>query len=465
MSAPGFEAWRSTGMVAAELLDPTYPTRGASTWFPHGYRLAGAVVRTAAEHLERLGYEELGLPAFVSTKDFQRQAEHIKSFLDRVYLARPAPCDGEQIIKSTVEAQLCAIFSNWCKQGRPMPYRVQSVRAVGRYETGKTAPLWKERVVWPFFEAHAALVGDVNDELAALNRATYAFCSQICLPVIGVERVKVNRRLTEYAHRRLEGITVMPSGRITVLTSIYDLGDRFSRVFDVRAPDWRYPAMANFAFSGRLVLAMLGHCFRERAPIHAPAVAPIQVAVLPTRSDDVLLVREAERLVEVLGQAGVRARAFMDARSFQARQEYAQALGAPAHLLVGPREMEEHRASVRLGPDKTVKQLPLDHFLSHPSRLLEQAHEELWRVNRERMRGQLVEVEEFAHLSGLLAEGRTAIMGLCGEQECIARLDQEPAGELIGRMLEPDRPAACCGVCFAKANQTILFGVKYSGEK
>lgn len=459
-----FETWLQNGLISSEIVDPSYPVSGASSWFPHGYHLANNVLNAAASELESIGYGEIGLPSFVSIEHFRQQAENIKSFLDRVYLARPSGCEEPQVIKSTIEAQISPIFARWLEKGQSPPFRVYTRRSVGRYEMGKTSPLWKERLVWPFFEAHCATATGVETEIQRLDQATHAFCHEVCMPVISVERLKTNRRLQEYANRRIEAITIMPSGFITILTSIYDLGDRFSRVYGVGDRDLGYLNMVNFAFSGRLILAMIGHNFREDGPIYPPRVAPFQFAVIPIRGDDSEIHEFALSIYKLLSSAGYRGVLISGKESFRRRSRQASAFGVPLHLFVGHQEIETESVKIVSPSDKSVNFISIQDLQIDLDKRLSDIQEQLLRSNFSQSNARVVALETKEEVKEAITLKKTVTTWLCSDQACISILT-ETGGEIIGRLNQEPSSKIKCVICQQKPTQTILIGRKYRGEK
>ena len=439
-----------------EIVHGGYPMSGASTWYPHGYALGRNVLDRAAEALKAAGYEELILPTLIPESDFALQGE-IKSFLDRVYLVRNGnPALGEFVIKPTIEAQISRIYHAWSSTSE-LPFRVFTRRSVGRYEGGKTSPLWKERIVWPFVEAHAALTSqaDIAPEILALATATDVFARDCALPILTVERLKTNKRLTEYARRRLEAVTIMPSGKVSALSSIYDLGDRFSRVYDVHTSAGSFSPMVNFGFSGRLILAMLAHNARDALPIHPPLVAPIQVATICQTATDLA---RARTFVSRCRASGIRAAIIETRGSAEARAIRAKELGAPLLANV-------HDGKINLEPRLNI---PTSGGKSEATMkaALSRLQRELETQNLTRHRAHIVRLASLGDVREVVAAERVALVPLCSEEECQAAVRPEGADhDIIGALFSDEAPPMSCASCKRSATQEVLLGVKYHREK
>jgi prolyl-tRNA synthetase len=425
----------------AGILDTRYPQHGASAWQPHGTRLCDLLVDLFLDEFRTAGYEEIGLPSVVPSQLLRRQAESIKDFERRLYFTH-----GDRVVASTVEAQISPVFSRRLKEGRRPPLRVMAVRSVARHETSSLRPLWKERVVWPFFEAQTAFVDDGEREIDFLVTAPRRICAGLGLPVLAVERLRLTSGATRYADRRLELLVVMPNGQITILTSVYDLGTRFSELFDVshRGEPVR---MLNFAFSARLVLAVLAHSLRADRQVYHPRIAPIQVAVVPERDD----VGEVGAVVADLRGRGLRARAVVRGRGVTRRLAQAGDLGAPV--------------VVRLSAAGTGT------VVTPGNRPETEAFTDRWKgaaLAAERLRQAESDGDPASRrlLSGFFAAGDVARLPVCEAVPCRAALvERVRPHDIAGICYGETHPQRPCEVCGAPTAGRALRGSKYQGDK
>jgi hypothetical protein len=395
------------------------------------------------------------LPTLIPAAEFALQDE-IKSFFDRVYRVRDSDrLRGDFVIKPTIEAQVSRVYRVWSST-RAMPFRVFTRRSVGRYEGGKTSPLWKERIVWPFVEAHAALPSRacVASEIDALAAATAAFARECALPLLTVERLKTNKRLAEYAHRRLEAVTIMPSGKVSALTSIYDLGDRFSRVYDVRTAAGELAPMVNFGFSGRLILAMLAHNARDALPVHPPSVAPIQLAVVAQAAADAA---PAEAFASHCRTSGIRAVTIEGRGPVERRIVRAKELGAPLLAAVHENELHlEPRLDIQLAADSVAE----------IGTTLARIQSEFETQNGARQRARIVRLSDLHDVDAVVGAEHVAVVPLCSAEGCQRAACPDGVGySIVGALLSDEPPSMPCTSCARAATQEVLLGVKYHREK
>jgi hypothetical protein len=450
----------SADLERAEIIVSGYPIAGSSAWLPHGFDLCDRVLGRFSAEFEDAGFEELVMPSLVAEATFDQQAEAIKDFRRRLYVGEHPDGTGWHVIAPTIEAQISTVFARWLADGDPLPLRITCVRTVGRHETGGLRPLWKDRLVWPFFEAQVALHGDVGAEIDRLVRMPREVCAGLGLPTLAIERLSAAALSSSYADRRLELVTVLPGGDLTVLTSVYDVGSRFSEAFAVGEGDEPLK-MLNFAFSGRLLLALVQHCWAADGPVYLPGLSPVQVAVLPSRGTS------AERLAAVhdaLAAAGIRA-ATMSGRNLAARRQRAADLGCPVvlHLDESPgRDLWTERFERTSHP---LEQHPA--ALSAMRADLDRLDERM-RVDRAGVAdGWSVPCTDLAEVAARVGSGVLAAVPLCGHGSCPATVADNAGVDLIGRLYTESAVGAegACLACGAPNPDTILFGHKIKGEK
>ncbi len=138
---------------------------------------------------------------------------------------------------------------------------------------------------------------------------------------------------------------MMGDGKALQMGTSHELGQNFSRAFEIRFSDvdgeLRYPWQTSWGVSTRLIGALImahGDDFGLRLP---PDLAPHQVVVLVVRDDEGVR-RAAESLVAELGAAGLRVK--LDDRTdtgFGRRSVDWELKGVPVRVEVGPRDLAE----------------------------------------------------------------------------------------------------------------------------
>jgi prolyl-tRNA synthetase len=458
-------------LVRAEILDPSFPVKGATAWYPHGFDLARRMVDEAAAVLEQEGYAPTLLPALVPLELFHTQAAAIKDFTPKLYTADIAG-DERFVLAPTMEAQVSALFRQWLAGGATLPLRIYTVRQIARHEIGRLVPLWRQRLIWPSVESQSAFVGDPLPEMRAPVRATRAFTGRMGVPVLCIRRRMSGATFADYALDRWEIVTILPSGRVNSFSSVYRLGDRFSRAFGVVDGQGRCPEMVNFGFTSRLLWAMLSLLRRGEWPVYPHTIAPLQAAAIPVAADDPEQLGHARRIAAELARIGVRAAVLGDPtrpHEYGRSCERARRLGVPVQLHVGRAEVAADSATLRLAwRAEPVRMLGRAACAAQVPALLDACTRELFEENRRRLAGQVAEVGHGDGLPAALIASPTSAVSLCDDPGCeqrvdavLAELDADPVGYLV----EPPGPARRCWCCGRASARRLLCGQKVKGEK
>src|SRR5262249_44773468 len=156
-------------------------------------------------------------PAIVPDAALERQHRgSLGDFRGRVFYASGPWLGDSMVLAPTVEGQISAIWADWLRERvATPPLRIFTVRSIARYEPNLPRPMWNERFVWPFVEAQTGTLTPADQEIATLMAGSARACALAGLPVIQVERVRRPGSPPGYAARRLELVSLMPSGAVT----------------------------------------------------------------------------------------------------------------------------------------------------------------------------------------------------------------------------------------------------------
>jgi prolyl-tRNA synthetase len=457
-------AWPPDGRTLHEigLVDARYPVTGASMWLPHGFALASHVIALFAAELDSRGFERVALPPVVPAAVLDRQrAGGLGDFRGRVFFASSPHWRDEMVLAPTIEGQISSIWADWLGRGMAAPpLRMWSARSVARYEPNVPRPMWNERFVWPFVEAQTGTLEPVDGDVVALMAASERVCRSAGLPVLMVERVGRPGFSPGYASRRFELVTVMPSGAVSTLSSVYDLATRFSEAFGVRV-DGQPLRMVNFACSSRLLLSVVGHSLAaDGMPAYHPRIAPVQVAVVAERRQHA---DRAARLAATLRDLGIRARACPGGSGATSQVRWAARHGAPILL-----RTTLGRLTMQVRPPGSEREASLDEVALGGT--IREALADLMTARERRCAAAATGmVTARTSADGIRSSGGMSSALVCGAERCLLRMLDHVDLDVVGRSWPggasiPDAAGACI-LCGDPASQRLLVGRKMTGEK
>jgi prolyl-tRNA synthetase len=261
--------------------------------------------------------------------------------------------------------------------------------------------------------------------------------------------------------------TVMPDGKTLQIGTAHHLGDHFSKTFDIRfedpAGEQQLAFQTCYGISERSIAALLSLHGDDRGLVLPPAVAPVQVVIVPItigkRKDEVNCASAA--LAEELSVAGFRVK--QDLREIRpgAKYYYWEMRGVPLRVEIGPRDLDAGQvtAVTRLGEKLAIRK---ESVVEGVRSVLDRFQAALLSRAEEHVRTRLRRAYTMAGITEVVTEG-VALVSWCGYRECADRIEEETNTSILGTdvrspfISEEQGPCVICG----KPGTTTLVGRAY----
>ena len=434
--------------------------KGVSFCSPHLSFLIDRFLKLSRRTFEKRKYIFLQLPVFVRGEDFLEQCRKIKDFSTRVFWGDPLKKEDLHVFNSTVEAQISSLLvsnEELLREGKKFLF----IRQIGRYESGRTMPFWKERIISFFVEAQTLHItsNDLTKTINEMNEILAEIYGALQMQVFFIERFKENQRLKEYSARRLESVVMDPIGDFSILSSIYDLGDKFSRVYGLKV-EGKYPTMLNFAFSARLFLLMLMN--------HSDELGLLYPSILDQYGVQILVVDDVgsftKDLKKSLERQGIKYKISNIARTDWKREfGYLKEAGTPLVLV-----LKEDGSWLYQRINNSIKKLEDFSFTRGLdfTKLLKE-HDNILKMRQ----AKFVEDNTFVY-SGTNPKvlqnipQKVIVTGLCSRDNCLTELKVSlPNWNILGHLLAKRQELNKCVICGKVAEYNILIGKKAKTEK
>ncbi len=232
-----------------------------------------------------------------------------------------------------------------------------------------------------FFEAHTAHVDEdcatkqIEEDLEIVSR----LMANMSLPVIMSKRPVWDTFPGAWYTIAID--VIMPNGRTLQVASCHHYRDQWAKAFDItyqnEQGDTTYCHQTTYGMSERLLGAVVGMHGDDNGLIFPPAIAPIQVILMPVaahKNPDVMTT--VEDTAESLRKSGYRVK--IDARDLRPGQKYWdwEIKGVPLRLEIGPRDVENGNAFAarRTGGKQPI---PLNDIANSVRDQLDMVHSEL----------------------------------------------------------------------------------------
>ena len=381
-----FPRWYQDVLTKAKLAE-TGPARGTMVIRPNGYAIWERMQAEVDGRIKAAGAQNAYFPLLIPMGFFEREAEHVEGFSPE--LAVVTHGGGKELteplaIRPTSEAVIGEYMSKWIDSYRDLPLLLNQWSNVVRWELRPRIFLRTTEFLWQ--EGHTAHVTEADARQYArgiLHDVYHDFMRNVlAMPVI-VGRKTAKERFAGAANTMTcEG--VMRDGKALQMGTSHELGQRFSRAFNISYSSaegstelcWTTSWGASTRMLGGLIMCH-GDDFGLVLP---PALAPVQVVVVVVKdTDDGAVARTAASLVEALASRGVRVKLDDNVASgFGWRATEWDLQGVPVRVEIGPRDVAENAALLYRRDTRDKTKVRLDTVVEDAQRLTDRIQTDMF---------------------------------------------------------------------------------------
>ncbi len=467
----GFDRWYVEVVRRAELADDA-PVRGCKIIRPYGFGLWERMVSRLDARIKATGVENAAFPLFVPRGLLEREAAHIAGFAPEVaWVTRGG---GQELaepwaVRPTSEALVGTAFARWVQSYRDLPMLLNQWGNAVRWEERPRAFLRTLEFLWQ--EGHTChAASEEADDRARLMLDVYRrfYEEDLAIPVVPGRKSEAEKFAGAL---RTHTVEAMMGGKFWALQAAtsHDLGDRFGRAFGIRFLDRdgerKHAFTTSWGLSTRAVGAVVmvhGDGAGLKLP---PAVAPVQVVVVPiTRkgAEDEAVAAAVERIV---GRLAPVARVRVDAREERTpgfKFNEWELKGVPLRLEVGPRDAAAEQAILVRRDTGEKAAVSLAALAPTVERLLVEIQAGLFAAAQRTLAERTAEVDTFPELAArVAANAGWSLAPWCGDAVCEERVKAETKATI--RCIPNDAPAEAgrCVVCGRASGRRVIFARAY----
>jgi prolyl-tRNA synthetase len=355
----GFASWYDNIMTFADIVDRRYQVKGMPVLKPYGFFMHNQIMRFIENEWESQNINGSQFPVIIPASYLCRETEHIKGFEQECFwVTKGVNSDPDSEMKfalrPTSETAMYPMYALWIRSFRDLPLKMYQTNSVYRYETKDTHPLIRVREI-PWNEAHTCHATQID----ALNCLEQAWASYMRLinDQLGFFGVRIRRPIWDkFAGSEHTDVldTIMPCGRVLQTVGAHYLGQKFSRVFDIKFLDeknvWEFVYMTCFGISTRVLASALSIHGDQKGLILPPLIAPKQIIIIPiligNKSEFDNIITQAQLHCNQLKHAGFRVEVDTSLKSFGEKSYFWEMKGIPIRIEIGPRDIRNNTCTI-----------------------------------------------------------------------------------------------------------------------
>ncbi len=461
-----FAKWYTDMVRKADLADYS-SVRGCMIVRPYGCAIWENIQKDLDTRFKALGHENVMMPLFIPESLLQKEKDHVEGFAPEV--AWVTHGGEEQLterlcVRPTSETLFCEHYANIIHSYRDLPKLYNQWCSVVRWEK-TTRPFLRTCEFW-WQEGHTMheTAQEAMEETERMLEVYADFCEKsLAIPVTRGRKTKKEQFAGAQATYTIEAM--MHDGKALQSGTSHYFGDGFARAFGVtfqgRDTKPAYPHQTSWGMSTRIIGAIIMTHGDNNGLALPPAIAPIQVVVVPVAQHKPGVLEKARELTARLNGF---CRAKLDESDNSAGWKYAEyeMKGVPLRLEVGPRDLEQNQCVAVRRDNREKTFIPLDRLEEEIPRLLQAVHDGLYNRALENLKARTWIAHTFEELKQLAAEKSGFFKTMwCGDEDCEIRVKEE-AG-LTSRCMpyEQEHLGDVCPICGRPAKTMIIWGRAY----
>ncbi len=469
---PDLSEWYQAVCYKAELVSLA-PVRGCIVLRPYGFAMWERLQAELDARFKATGHENAYFPLLIPESLLTREAEHVEGFAPEVAWVTHGGNErlAERLaIRPTSEVIVGTMYAEWIQSYRDLPVLINQWVNVMRWEK-RTRPflrtaefLWQEG-----HTAHATQEEAAHEVRQMLDIYREVAADIAAVPVYAGEK-SASERFAGAAHTyAIEAL--MPDGRALQAGTSHELGQNFSRAYDITfaAEDQtlQHVWTTSWGMSWRMLGALIMVHGDDRGLRIPPKMAPVEVVIVPIlRGESDVVANAARDLKRILADAGFRVR--LDERDLRPGNKFAdwEMRGVPLRVELGAKDLEAGVATIvrrdlARGDDGAKITVPLAELAAHVRPLLDEIQASLFAQACAGLEAHTFAPRERTEFVRLCAE-RAGMIDIpwCDRPPCEAAVKAE-TGATTRILRPPHGDDTVCVACGEPATVRAYFAQSY----
>ena len=462
-----FAQWYTDICVKAELVEYS-SVKGFIILRPYGQAIWELIQKDLDARFKATGHENVAMPVLMPESLLKKEGELVNGFAPEVAwvtMGGSEKLEERLAVRPTSETLFCDHWSRVLHSYRELPMKYNQWCSVIRWEK-TTRPFLRSREFW-WQEGHT--IHETAAEAEAETQQQLNCYADVCeqdlaIPVVKGRKTDKEKFAGAEATYTIEAM--MKDHKALQSGTSHYFGDKFSRAYDVtftgRDNKLQYPFQTSWGSTTRLIGACIMTHSDNNGLVLPPAIAPIQVVVVPVAQHKPGVLDAAAALRDRLTALELRVK--MDDSEQSPGWKYAQyeMKGVPLRVEIGPKDMEKQQCCIARRDTGEKVFVPLTELEATVQALLKDVHDNLYAMAEKNLEDNTFdfttweEVKEMAQGKGGFARTKW-----CGSLECELAMKEKAGVSSRCMPLKQSGTVGKCPVCGKECTTDIYWGVAY----
>lgn len=461
-----FSQWYTDVILQAKLVDYA-PVRGCMVLRPYGYAIWERIQAILDAEFKKRGHKNVYMPMLIPESLLLKEAEHVEGFAPEVAWVTHGGQEKLQerlAVRPTSETLFCTMYAKWVSSYRDLPMKYNQWCSVMRWEKSTRPFLRTSEFLWQEGHTIHETAEEAQEETLEILEVYREFVeNSLAIPVLTGRKTDKEKFAGARATYSIEAM--MQDGKALQAGTTHNFGTNFSEAFDIkfqsREGREEFVHETSWGVSTRLIGAIIMTHGDERGLRLPPAIAPIQVMIIPIAAHKGGVLEKCEELRERLEKAGVRV-AVDDRDSVSPGFKFndCELQGIPLRIEVGPKDIEAGIITYCRRDTLEKANFPMKHLENNTKALLFAVQSQLLEEATQSRDARIKDVFTMEELREQVQTGFARAMW-CGEEACELQIKEDMNASSRNMPFDQTPIADKCVCCGKKADKLIYFSKAY----
>ena len=461
-----FAQWYTDVVKKAELVDYG-SVRGCMIIRPYGYAIWENIQRILDGMFKATGHQNVYMPMLIPESLLQKEKDHVEGFAPEVAwvtMGGSEQLEERLCVRPTSETLFCEHYAHIIHSYRDLPKLYNQWCSVMRWEKTTRPFLRSAEFLWQEGHTMHETAEEARAETVQMLNIYAEFCEKyLAIPV--VKGVKTDKEKFAGAEETYTIEAMMHDGKSLQSGTSHYFGDGFARAFDIqftgRNNTLQYPHQTSWGMSTRIIGAIIMTHGDDNGLVLPPAVAPVQVMVVPIAQHKPGVEEAAVALCDRLKKSF---RADIDLSENSPGWKFAQyeMKGVPLRVELGPKDIEAGQCVLVCRDNREKTFVKLEDLESEVARLLDEIHDSLYQKALANREANTHVAHDMAEMHAVADGGNGFYKTMwCGSLECELKMKEEIGVTSRCMPLEQEHLGDTCVCCGRPAHRMIIWGKAY----
>lgn len=480
-----YSQWYNDLVIKADLAENS-DVRGCMVIKPYGYAIWEKMQGVLDKMFKDTGHYNAYFPLFIPKSFLSKEADHVEGFAKEcavvthyrlktnpdgsgVVVDPAAKLEEELIVRPTSETIIWNTYKGWIQSWRDLPILCNQWANVVRWEMRTRLFLRTAEFLWQEgHTAHATREEALEETIKMIN--VYADFAQnyMAMPVIIGHKSETERFAGALDTYTIEAL--MQDGKALQSGTSHFLGQNFAKAFDVtfanKEGEQELVWATSWGVSTRLMGALIMSHSDDNGLVLPPALAPIQVVIVPIYNSAEQLQEISNKLapvIETLKAKGISVK-FDDSDNKKPGWKFAEyeLKGVPVRLVMGGRDLENNTVEVMRRDTLTKETISMNGIEEHVEKLLDEIQKNIFQKALDFRNANTTIVDSYEEFKEVLdTKGGFILAHWDGTPETEAAIKEETKATIRCIPLEGDTTPGTCMYSGKPSERRVLFARAY----